>query len=144
VGSIVILSGPVAAGKTAVARELIKSSPDAFAHIEGDAFWSFIIKSPQTQGLPKRMVMIMRAMLAAARHIERDGYEVIVDFTIPPWFLDGARAAQGKAVRLCRLTAERGSLRGAGGSAKRRHESDAAVLAGRIREGIDAGTFRVT
>ena len=168
-GSIVLLSGPVAAGKTAVARELVKSSQAAVAHIEGDAFWSFIIKNPETQGVPKRMVMIMRAMLSAARHIERDGYEVIVDFTIPPWFLDGARALlKDKPFDYVVLRpseavcAARGAARkeGAISDYTRYHDlytafddaarftigddkSDAAVLAGRVRKGIDAGAFRV-
>ena len=37
--------------------------------------------------------MIMRAdCWQGARHYARDGYETIVDFTIPPWYLEAVRA----------------------------------------------------
>jgi AAA domain-containing protein len=170
VGSIVILSGPVAAGKTEVARELVKSSPGAVAYIEGDSFWRFLVKSTRSQTMPKRFVMLMRAMVSAARHIERDDYEVILDFTIPPWFLDATRALlkdkpfdyvvlrPSESVCAARAAAR---PEGAVADYTRFHElyasfddaarftisddiSEAAVLAGRIREGINVGIFRVT
>jgi predicted kinase len=94
VGSVVILSGPVGAGKTTIARDLIASSPGAVAYIEGDVFWKFIARAPwEREGVVfENFKMIMRAMTASARHFERDGYEVILDFTIPPWYLDAIRA----------------------------------------------------
>jgi len=91
-GSVVIVSGPVGAGKTAVCRELIASASGPTAYIEGDGFWAFIAKAAAQQSPPERFRMIMRAMLAAARHFARDGYEAIVDFSVPPWYLDAVRA----------------------------------------------------
>ena len=86
-----MLTGPVGAGKTTVARELVATAQGFCAHIEGDAFWPFIKKTkPERRGEDSRM--IMRAMTASARHFERDGYEVILDFTIPPWYLDAMKA----------------------------------------------------
>ena len=41
---IVLLSGPVGAGKTTVAQELIKAAVDPTVYIEGDKFWFFIVK----------------------------------------------------------------------------------------------------
>ncbi len=90
-GSVLIVSGPVGAGKTTVCRELIASASGPTAYIEGDSFWAYIVK-PAAQSPAERFRMIMRAMLAAARHYERDGYEAIVDFSIPPWYLDAVRA----------------------------------------------------
>ena len=91
-GSIVILTGPVGAGKTSIAHELLASSPGPAAYIEGDVFWSFIAKQPRRPLRGEQFKMIMRAMLASARHYARDGYETIVDFTIPPWYLEAVRA----------------------------------------------------
>jgi chloramphenicol 3-O-phosphotransferase len=91
-GSVLIVSGPVGAGKTTVCRELIASASGPTAYIEGDGFWTYIVKPAAHQSTSERFRMIMRAMLAAARHYERDGYEAIVDFSIPPWYLDAVRA----------------------------------------------------
>jgi uridine kinase len=40
--SVIFLSGPIGAGKTAVARELLQLLPAPLSYIEGDTFWSFI------------------------------------------------------------------------------------------------------
>ena len=42
--SVVMLSGPVGAGKTTVARELVAISPAPLCYIEGDTFWSLFTK----------------------------------------------------------------------------------------------------
>ena len=42
---ITILSGPVGAGKTTVARELVALLPAPVSYIEGDTFWSFVEKA---------------------------------------------------------------------------------------------------
>ena len=39
----------------------------------------------------KYFVVIMRAMTAAAIPFARSGYEVLIDFSIPPQFLETAR-----------------------------------------------------
>ena len=89
---IVVLSGPIGAGKTTVAQELINISRGRVAYIEGDVFWSFFAKGgpggPNLQGFRT----IMRAMLSSALHYSLGGCETIVDFSVPPWFLDTAKA----------------------------------------------------
>lgn len=49
--AVVMLSGPVGAGKTTVARELLAISPAPLCYIEGDTFWSLFAK-PDTE--PRR------------------------------------------------------------------------------------------
>ena len=113
--------------------------------------------------------MVMRAMLAAARHFARDGYGVIVDFSIPPWYLDAvrkllpgapfdyvvlrpseavcaARVAARAAGTISDYTRYRGlysSFDEAERFTIRDDESDARATAARIRAGLDAGAFRV-
>ena len=87
---ITILSGPVGAGKTTVARELVALLPAPVSYIEGDTFWTFVEKAHSAD---RREVfpVIMRAMTAAAIPFARTGYEVLIDFSIPPQLLGVAR-----------------------------------------------------
>lgn len=87
---ILLLSGPVAAGKTTVARELVRLWPAPVVYIEGDVFWSFYAKGAQGSS-PKRFKTIMASMIAAAVPFAATGSDVIVDFTMPPWFLETAQ-----------------------------------------------------
>jgi uridine kinase len=61
---LVIISGPIGAGKTTVARELVAASPPPVTYIEGDKFWFFIAKGEGH--VPRDFKMIMTAMTAAA------------------------------------------------------------------------------
>jgi predicted kinase len=169
---VILLSGPVGAGKTTVARQLIASSPHPVAYIEGDTFWSFIAK--KSEGLPRyeNFKMIMTAMVAAAVPYALYGYETILDFSIPPWFLETAEKVLGKkdvptdyvvlrpAEAVC---AARAASRAEGIIADytpyhdlyadfdqvgRRHlvdddTTDAVTIAARIREGLTEGKFRL-
>ncbi|MGP0019143.1 MAG: AAA family ATPase [Candidatus Sulfotelmatobacter sp.] len=170
--SIVILSGPIGAGKTTVARELVALSTAPIAYIEGDTFWSFIAKGDKKQALNKRFKMIMTAMTAASLPYATSGYETILDFSIPPWFLDTARAVAkvrevpldyvvlrpSEAVCAARAAARADGtisdyasyreLYAAFDGVERNTISDdacdAKVVAVRIREGLDAGVFRMS
>lgn len=88
--SVTILSGPIGAGKTTVARELLGLISGPVSYIEGDTFWSFISK-PHSRDRREVFHVIMRAMTAATIPLARSGYEVILDFSIPPHFLETAR-----------------------------------------------------
>ena len=77
--SIILLSGPIGAGKSTVALELIKSSPGPVAYIEGDKFWSFIVKTVAHQSRHKNFKMIMTAMTAAAVPYVLAEYEAAED-----------------------------------------------------------------
>ena len=91
---ILILSGPVAAGKSTVAHELVRLLTDDVVLIEGDVFWSFFVKGVRgpTQ---KSFRTIMSAMTAAAIPYATGGSQVILDFSIPPWFLDTVKKIAG-------------------------------------------------
>jgi uridine kinase len=78
-----MLSGPIGAGKTTVARELIPMLRGQISYIEGDTFWSFIAKTGN-QDRREDFRVIMRAMTAAALPFARSGYDVLLDFSIPP------------------------------------------------------------
>ena len=168
-GSVIMLSGPVGAGKTTVARELIARLPEPLSYIEGDTFWSFIAKAEKRSRI-ENFPVIMRAMTAAALPFARSGFDVLIDFSIPPEFLATARKIL-KEVALDYVVL-RPSLAACEARAAGRSEgkiadyaayrefyllfdaaehytirdegADAAALAARIREGLSAGRFRVS
>jgi chloramphenicol 3-O-phosphotransferase len=90
VAGVTILSGPIGAGKTAVSKELIALSPGPLAYIEGDRFWPFLVKRAEGDRREDFRV-IMRAMASAAGSLTRTGYDVLLDFSIPPAFLPTAQ-----------------------------------------------------
>jgi predicted kinase len=87
---VILISGPVGAGKSAVARKLVSLLPASVSYIEGDTFW-FFIKKTETQDPRKNFHVIMRSMTAAAIPFARSGYDVVLDFSVPPHFLETAR-----------------------------------------------------
>jgi len=169
--SIVVLSGPVGAGKSTVAKELVASAPHPVAYIEGDTFWTFIAGGGATFGMAKNFTTIMSAMTAAAIPYATAGYEVVLDFSIPPWFVAGAHGMVKRfgapldyvvlrpSERVC---AARAAARSEGTipdyapyrelyasfDDAERHiicedSASAATVAEQIRMGLSAGSFRV-
>ena len=92
---IIILSGPVGAGKTTVACELVSRLTDDVVLIDGDIFWSFYATGAARGPTPKRFRTIMSAMTAAAIPFATGGSHVVLDFSIPPWFLDTVKKIAG-------------------------------------------------
>ena len=166
--SVVMLSGPVGAGKTTVARELVKISPAPLSYIEGDTFWPLFAK-PDAKPIHDRFRLLMRSMTAAAVPLARGGYEVLLDFSFPLDFLETARrilkeipldfvvvrpslavCEQRAAARPEGKIADYGIYRDfyAMFEGLPAHEisddiADAASLAQRIRSGLNNGTFRL-
>jgi chloramphenicol 3-O-phosphotransferase len=88
--SVVMLSGPIGAGKTTVARELLSLAVAPTCYLEGDTFWSVFV-TPEAKQRHERFRLIMRSMTAAAIPLARGGYEVLLDFSFPLDFLVTAR-----------------------------------------------------
>jgi adenylate kinase family enzyme len=170
--SIILLSGPIGAGKTTVARELIACSAGPMVYVEGDSFWAHIIRRSELLSRHKNFKMIMTAMVAAALPYALYGYETVVDFSIPPWFLETAdklvsqkevpvdyvvlRPAEeicaarcaGRAEGIINDYTQYHDLYADFGKVGRRHliindQTDPAATAQLIREGLEEGKFRL-
>src|SRR5215469_13732344 len=87
--SVIFLSGPIGAGKTAMAKALLPLLPSPVSYIEGDTFWSFIKKDERR--MQDNFPVLVRSMTAAAVPFARSGFRVLIDFSIPPTYLDTAR-----------------------------------------------------
>lgn len=166
--SVVMLSGPVAAGKTTVARELVRISPAPLCYIEGDTFWSLFAK-PDAKPPRERMPVLMRSVTAAAVPLARSGYEVLLDFSFPLVFLETARKILKEIpldlvmLRPSLATCEQRAaarpegkisdykvyrdfysmFEGAPNHEIGDDEADAASIARRVRAGLDQGIFRL-
>lgn len=165
---VLMLSGPVAAGKTTVARELVALWPAPLCYIEGDAFWSLFAK-PDARSRREQFRLLMRSLTAAAVPLARGGYDVLLDFSFPLDFLDTARKILKEipldfvllkpSLAICE---QRAAARPEGTipdysqyrdfyamfEGLPKHEitddrSDAVSTARRIREGLDQGIFRL-
>lgn len=169
---IVLLSGPPGSGKTTVAKELVKISSGPVAYIEGDKFWSFFAKDWEDMGTRKNFRIVMRSVTAAAIPYALNEYETIVDFSIPPGFLETAiKMAKFRELPLDyviirpdqEICARRAATRAEGPITDYEHlkefydsfgtmqkhiiydnEGDAETIAAHIREGLDEGIFRVS
>jgi hypothetical protein len=166
--SVVMLSGPVGAGKTTVARELLAISPAPLCYIEGDVFWSLFAK-PDSKPRRERFRLLMRSVTAAAVPLARGRYDVLLDFSFPLDFLETARKILREipldfvmllpGIAACE---QRAAARPAGRTADYsvhrdfyamfeglpKHEiaddeADPGSIARRIRVGLDQGIFRL-
>jgi predicted kinase len=171
---LILLSGPPGAGKTTVAKELKAILPGPVAYIEGDKFWSFFPPGmvQEDADIKSNFKTIMTSMTSASLAYIRAGCQVIIDFSIPPWFVptvfkitnDRNIALEYVVIRPSEeVCAQRAAARAEGAVADysiykkfyasfdsaARHTicddaGDAALIAAHILEGLQKGIFRVT
>lgn len=151
-----------------MAQELVKLLPAPLSYIEGDTFWTFIKKEGKS-GVQDNFPVLVRSMTAAALPLARSGFQVLLDFSIPPTFVETARKILKEvpfdfvllrpSLKVC---VERASTRKEGAIKEYARlknfyalfeegsieaicddNADAASLARRIAEGLKQGRFRV-
>ena len=88
--SIIMLAGPPGAGKTTIARALAAAWPGPLVKLEGDTFWHFLSKPLEVE-VRENFRLLMRSMTAACVPFAKGGYDVLLEFSIPPGFLKTAR-----------------------------------------------------
>lgn len=88
--SIIILSGPVGAGKSTTACELVKLLPEPLVHIEGDSFWKHVVKGRADFAGKENLRMTAAAIFAAAIPYVLYGHTVLLDFAFTPGSLKKA------------------------------------------------------
>lgn len=86
--SIIVIGGCPGTGKTTLARELSKRSPNG-VHLVTDNFFDFLSHKvdPSTKPAQHQNEIVLSAWCAAARSYDAGGYDVFVDGVIGPWWL---------------------------------------------------------
>ena len=91
-GRIVIITGTPATGKSTVSTMLAANSDlTTSVHMHTDDFYQYIKKGAIPPYLPEAHAqnkVVIEAFLAATKVFADNGYEVIVDGIIGPWFLE--------------------------------------------------------
>ncbi len=118
------------AGKSAIARVIVASASGACAYIEGDTYWSFIQRPLKSDDPLQNFKMVMRAMIASARHFERS--------------LRAAARADGAIADYRQYSELYAVFDGGGRFTIADDVSSAADLAARIRADLSEGAFLIT
>lgn len=90
--SVTIVSGCPGTGKSAFSR-LLAGQHEMGVCIETDTFYHFLAHrlDPSTPESKPQNTTVMRSFLLAACSFYEDGYDVLIDGVIGPWWLDTIR-----------------------------------------------------
>ncbi|MFD9701039.1 hypothetical protein [Lentzea sp. NPDC059081] len=94
-GQVIVLAGPPAAGKTAVAGLLATDAGNPAVHLVTDQFYRSIRTGFVLPFLPeaaRQNEVVIEAIVGTTTTFARGGYDVVVDGIIGPWSLDPFRA----------------------------------------------------
>ncbi len=88
-GQIIFVTGSPGCGKTTVASSLAATLPRGI-HFVTDRFYEFFpaLIPPADPASQDQNAAIMRALAVAAHSFAKDGYTVVLDGVIGPWWLD--------------------------------------------------------
>jgi predicted kinase len=93
-GSVLIVSGPAASGKTTVAQ-LVASTFERSVHVEADRFFGFVVGGyvdPWDREAHEQNTVVMEIACDAARRYAEAGYLTVLDgMFIPGWFYEPVR-----------------------------------------------------
>lgn len=96
-GTLLVVTGPPAAGKSTVAQVLVRAAERSVL-VEGDSFFAFLATGAVEPWLPEsneQNTVVVKAAASAAGTFTRGGYTTIYDGVIGPWFLPTFAAATG-------------------------------------------------
>ena len=89
---IVIISGPPGSGKSSVSRILAENSAyERAVHMHTDDFYCYIRKgyiSPWLSEACEQNTVIIESFASSVKGLASEGYEVIVDGVLGPWFIE--------------------------------------------------------
>jgi hypothetical protein len=94
-GSLIVVTGPPGAGKSAVAQVLAREAEHSVV-VQGDSFFGFLASGavdPWLPGSHDQNTVVTRAAAAAAGALALGGYATVYDGVVGPWFLPTFGAA---------------------------------------------------
>lgn len=115
--SILILTGCPGSGKTTVGRVLANRAEHG-VHLLTDRFYEWLAHpiDPTLPASREQNETVVRAFSAAARELQKGGYDVIVDGIVGPWMLPIVQAELRGGLRYVVLRTELEQAVGRGGA----------------------------